>query len=888
MNWHNMSAAETLKKLNVNSETGLSQTEAEERLKRYGNNILAQKKKKSFLKKLIEQFNDFMIITLIVAAAVSLALSFIQGDTDFTDPIIILFIVILNAILGLVQEAKAEKSLEALKDMSAPMARVRRDGKDITINTADVVAGDIIILETGDFVPADARLLFSNSLKLEESALTGESVPVEKDEKAVLPIDTLLGDRKNMVLATTSVSYGHGIAIAVETGMNTEVGKIAEMILKDEEVETPLQKKLSDVGKVLGMGAILICLAVFIIGALHHIAPFEMFMTSVSLAVAAIPEGLPAIVTIMLSIGVQRMVKENAIVKKLPAVETLGCASVICSDKTGTLTQNQMTVIKLSDGIYTLNPSDRESRFILSLGALCNNAKLDANIAIGEPTEAAIVKAAANIGEIKNNLESQFYRVAEIPFDSERKLMTTVHKLKNGKYRIITKGAPDILIDKCSSVFQNETVAPMNHSIKEKIRFYNYQMGEEALRILAVAYRDVDNIPSKINAESVEKNLTFTGLIGIIDPPRPEAKKAVNECRKAGIKPVMVTGDHIVTASAIAQQLGILRGYEKAITGGELNKMSDNELYKNIYDYSVFARVTPEHKVRIVKAFQKRGAVVAMTGDGVNDAPALKAADIGCAMGKNGTDVAKGAADMILTDDNFATIVAAVKEGRGIYSNIIKSVHFLLSSNIGEILTIFVGIMLGWPSPLLAIHLLWVNLVTDSLPAIALGVDPSDKDIMQQNPRNPKKSLFANGLWWKISIEGCMIGALALLAFSIGRNIFDIGNEPLVGRTMAFAVLSLSQLVHAFNMRSEHSLFSINIFENKFLIMALIAGTALQTSVIVFEPLAQIFKVTALNVTQWIVVAILSFMPVILVEIQKWANSKDYEYVKDKPLYLQK
>lgn len=890
MNWHNISASETLKILKVNSENGLTQSEAEQRINKVGSNTILEKKKKSFFQRLLAQFNDFMIITLIIAAAVSFVISTLQGDTDFSDPIIILLIVVLNAVLGLTQEKKAEKSLEALKNMSAPMARVRRNNKITTINTSDVVPGDIIILETGDFVPADARLLSSSNLKLEESALTGESVSVEKNASTILPENTLIGDKKNMIFATTSVSYGHGVAVVVETGMNTEVGKIAEMILTDDEPETPLQKKLSDVGKTLGTGAIVICLAVFIIGTLHRIAPFEMFMTSVSLAVAAIPEGLPAIVTIMLAIGVQRMVKQNAIIKKLPAVETLGSASVICSDKTGTLTQNKMAVLELSDGIHSLKPKD--SKFILTLGSLCNNAILNGEIgsfsAIGEPTETAIINSASEIGEFKNRLDIEFPRVSEIPFDSNRKLMTTIHKLKDSKYRVITKGAPDILLNRCSDFNEDKKIVKLDSKIKENIVSFNSQMGEKALRVLAVAYKDISILPSKLNSDNVEQNLIFAGLIGIMDPPRLEAKEAVLNCRRAGIKPVMVTGDHIITASAIARNLGILKGGEKAITGEELNKLSNTELNKDIYNYSVFARVTPEHKVRIVKAFQSRGAVVAMTGDGVNDAPALKAADIGCAMGINGTDVAKGAADMILTDDNFATIVSAVKEGRGIYSNILKSVHFLLSSNIGEILTIFVGIMLGWPSPLLAIHLLWVNLVTDSLPAIALGLDPADKELMKQKPRDRNKNLFADGLWWKIGIEGCMIGGLALLAFTVGRIIFDIGDEPIIGRTMAFAVLSLSQLVHAFNMRSEHSIFSINIFSNKYLIGAFIAGTALQTSVILFEPLAKIFKVTFLNPIQWIIVVGLSLLPIILVEIQKWANIKDYEYVKEKPLFLQK
>lgn len=892
MNWHNISASEILSVLKTDAEKGLSELEVQERLEKFGSNTILEKKKKSFFKRLIEQFNDFMIITLLAAAAISFILSTIQGDTDFTDPIIILLIVLLNAVLGLTQENKAEKSLEALKNMSAPMARVKRNNKIMTINTSNVVPGDIIMLETGDFVPADARLLSSINLKLEESALTGESLPVEKNASAVLLENTLLGDRKNMVLATTSVSYGHGIAVVVETGMSTEVGKIAEMILVDDENDTPLQRKLSDVGKTLGTGAILVCLAVFILGTLNHIPPFEMFMTSVSLAVAAIPEGLPAIVTIMLAIGVQRMVKENAIIKKLPAVETLGSASVICSDKTGTLTQNKMTVMELSNGICSLSPSDKESKFILSLASLCNNARLDGTIGsfitTGEPTETAILVSSANIGEIKSHLDMEFPRVSEIPFDSNRKLMTTLHKLNNNKYRIITKGAPDILLEKCYYFNDDKKLKLLTSEIKSHINFYNDEMGEKALRVLAVAYKDIDSLPTNINCAIIEQELVFAGLIGMIDPPRAEAKEAVSNCRRAGIKPVMITGDHVITASAIAHKLGILKGAEKAITGDELNKISNAELSRNIYNYSVFARVTPEHKVRIVKAFQNRGAIVAMTGDGVNDAPALKAADIGCAMGMNGTDVAKGAADMILTDDNFATIVSAVKEGRGIYSNILKSVHFLLSSNIGEILTIFIGILLGWPSPLLAIHLLWVNLVTDSLPAIALGLDPASDELMKHKPRNPKKSLFADGLWWRICIEGCMIGALALLAFSIGRNIFDTGNEPIIGRTMAFAVLSLSQLVHAFNMRSEHSIFSIHILSNKYLVGAFIAGTALQTSVILFEPLAKIFKVSSLTSQQWLIVAGLSLLPIVLVEVQKWANVKDYDSVREKPVFLQK
>lgn len=881
MNWHSMSIIDALQTLNVDAEYGLSSKEVEKRFISAGPNTIEQKKRKSLIRRFLAQFNDFMIIILLIAAAISFSLSIVQGNTDFTDPIIILLIVILNAILGLTQESKAEKSLEALKKMSAPMARVKRNGKTLVINTSEVLPGDIILLETGDFVPADCRLITSTNLKVEESALTGESVAVEKDAMVILAEETLIAERRNMVLASTSISYGHCMAVAVETGMNTEVGKIAHMILTDDEPETPIQKKLSDAGRILGTCALIICLIVFIVGTLHNIAPFEMFMTSVSLAVAAIPEGLPAIVTIMLAIGVQRMVKKSAIIRKLPAVETLGSASVICSDKTGTLTQNKMTVLQLSNGSSTFDPKAYESKVILSLATLCNNAQISEDNISGEPTEAAIATACAKVTEVNKDKEN-FPRVAEIPFDSSRKLMTTVHKLKNNKYRIITKGAPDILLKKCSYIYNENKSQPLNNTIKAHINFHNTQMAAKALRVLAVAYKDVDVLPSKINPDTLEHSLIFSGLIGMMDPPRLEVKAAVNKCRQAGIKPVMITGDHVMTACAIATELGILKDSEQAITGDELSKLSNKELTSTIYDYSVFARVTPEHKVRIVKAFQQRGAIVAMTGDGVNDAPALKAADIGCAMGISGTDVAKGAADMVLTDDNFATIVAAVKEGRGIYSNILKSVHFLLSSNIGEILTIFIGIILGWPSPLLAIHLLWVNLVTDSLPAIALGLDPASDELMHHSPRDPKKSLFADGLWLKIAIEGCMIGGLALLAFSIGRNLYDITTEPLIGRTMAFAVLSMSQLVHAFNMRSEHSIFSIRLLSNKYLIGAFFAGCALQTSVIVIKPLAKIFKVIALTPNQWIIVAVLSLLPIVLVELQKWANFHDYDCITEK------
>ena len=838
MLWHNISLRQVIAELKVDVNNGLSSEQVNIRQQMYGKNKLEQKKEKSIFRRFFEQLSDYMVIILLIAAVVSFVTSIMQGEADFVDPIIILIIVVLNATIGVFQENKAEKALEALKKMSSPTAKVKRDSEILTVSSEDLVVGDIIILKTGDFVPADCRLIEAINLRTDEAALTGESFDVEKDATAIMGEDAQMGDRKNMVWATTAINYGRGVAIVVETGMNTGVGKIAEMIISDGTPQTPLQKKLAKTGETLGTAALLICAIIFAMGILKKMPPFDMLMTSVSLAVAAIPEGLPAIVTIMLAIGVQKMAKKNAIIRKLPAVETLGSASVICSDKTGTLTQNKMTVVDIFG----------ENDFVVSLATLCNNDS--------DATERALIVAAEKIGKNKNKLDKEFPRISEIPFDSNRKLMTTVHKIGN-KYRIITKGAPDILLENC--VISRET--------KESIIRQNNLMAEKALRVLAVAYSDVTVVP-----KNPEQNLVFAGLIGMIDPPRPEVKAAVKICKNAGIKPVMITGDHIATAVAIASEIGIMSGNDKAMTGVELSKISEELLQKNIFNYSVFARVTPEHKVRIVKAFQSRGAVVAMTGDGVNDAPALKDADIGCAMGISGTDVAKGAADMVLTDDNFATIVEAVREGRGIYANIRKAIHFLLSSNIGEILTIFTAIFMGWQAPLLAIQLLWVNLVTDSLPAIALGVDGVDENIMTKKPINKKKGLFADGLALTIVLEGIMIGVLSLIAFSIGNNKFG---DLAIGRTMAFAVLSLSQLVHSFNMRSEDSLFKIGIFSNIYLVGAFLVCGLLQVMVISIPALASIFKVVPLDMSQWSIVAILSVLPLIIVESQKWAGKED-------------
>jgi Ca2+-transporting ATPase len=805
-----------------------------------------------------------MIITLIIAAIISAVISKMNGESDYIDSIIIIAIVIFNAVMGLVQEQKAEKSLEALKKMSAPIAKVKRSGKVVEIESENVVPGDIVILETGSFVPADCRLINSYNLKIEESSLTGENVPEEKDATRILKSNTSMGDICNMAYATTIVVNGHGEAVVTETGMNTKVGKIAGMIIEDEAPETPIQKKLGEVGKILAIACIIICVLIFIIGIFKKIPIVEMFMTSVGLAVAAIPEGLPAIVTIMLSIGVTKMAKRNSIIRKLPAVETLGSSTVICSDKTGTLTQNKMTVVQVCN--INGRASEEEQKFIMELGTMCTDTEEQYSESIGEPTEVAITNFA-----IKNNLrKSELYekmpRINDIPFDSTRKMMTTIHKIGK-KYRIITKGAPDVLIKKCTKCYNNGSISSI-YSKEESIKYQNNEMSEKALRVIAVAYKDVDNLPININADAIENDLIFVGLIGMIDPPREGVKEAVRTCRKAGIKTVMITGDHLQTAKAIAKELGILRKGDLAVAGDELEKISDQELERNIMKYSVFARVTPEHKVRIVKAFRNAGQIVAMTGDGVNDAPALKNADIGIAMGKGGTDVAKNAADMILTDDNFVTIVDAVRQGRNIYDNIKKAVHFLIATNIGEIATIFVGLLMGIKSPLLAIQLLWINLVTDSLPAIALGLEKEEENIMNRLPRSPKKSLFADGLWWKIIIEGSMLGMFTLLAFSIGNKLYSIE----VGRTMAFLSLGILELVHSFNIKSEESIFKTGLLENKYLVGAFLLGTILQVIVVLIRPLATIFEVVPLNGIQWLYTILISFAPLAIIELQKAVN----------------
>ncbi len=869
--WQTLRKEEVLRKLSTDEKQGLTEKEVRERQEKYGKNKLQEKKKESFIVKFIKQFNDFMIIILIIASIISAVVSKMQGENDYVDSIIIIGIVVFNALMGVIQEAKAEKSIEALKQMTPQLAKTIRNGKTVEVNAEELVKGDIIILDAGNFVPADCRILESHNLKIEESSLTGETQGAEKDADAICSKNAPLGDMKNMAFMASITVNGHGKAVVTDTGMSTKVGQIANMIIEDEAPQTPLQKKLGEVGKILGLACLAICVIIFVMGLIKHIEPVEMFMTSVGLAVAAIPEGLPAIVTIMLSIGVTKMAKKNSIIRKLPAVETLGSSSVICSDKTGTLTQNKMKVVDVRS---------QNKKFIIELATLCTDCDINVESGVpqvsGEPTEKAIVEECINIGTVKDKLENFMPRINEIPFDSNRKMMTTIHKIGN-KYRIITKGAPDVLLQKCTKQVDLITEMQNQYNIKIKslenlkIQSDNRQMAQKALRVIAVAYKDLDTLPSKIDSQYIENNLTFVGLIGMIDPPREGVKEAVQVCKNSGIKTVMITGDHLETAKAIAKDLGILEHKDMAITGQELDKMSQNQLEKKIRDYSVFARVTPEHKVRIVKAWQKNGAVVAMTGDGVNDSPALKNADIGIAMGKNGTDVAKNAADIILTDDNFVTIVEAVKQGRNIYDNIKKAIHFLIATNIGEIVTIFMGLVLGLKSPLLAIQLLWINLVTDSLPAIALGLEKPEKDIMQRKPVDSKKGIFADGLWNKIIVEGIMIGVLTLVAFSIGNKYYGLE----AGRTMAFLSIGFLELIHSFNVKNEKSIFEAGLFENKYLVGSFVLGIFIQAIVVVVPTFAKVFEVVPLNLTQWIITVAISILPVPVIELQKKLDFKN-------------
>ena len=886
-NWFNKTVDEVESTLKTNAENGLTAEEAKKRQEEYGLNELKAKKKKSLFVKFLEQFKDFMIIILIISAIISGVVGVAQGE-GFTDTIIILVVVVVNAIIGVAQENKAEKSLEALQKLSSHVAKVIRNGKLQVIQSKELVPGDIVILETGDYVPADLRIIEAVNLKAQEAALTGESVPVEKMAAKIEDEKIGIGDRINMLFSSSLITYGRGKAVVVETGMNTEVGKIADIINTAEDQGTPLQQKLDKLGKTLGIVALAICAVIFAIGLLYGKEPIHMFMTAVSLAVAAIPEGLPAVFTIVLAIGVQRMVKRNAIVKKLPAVETLGSASVICSDKTGTLTQNKMTVEKVfCDGnLVNLEESADmiDIKKLVYASMLCNDTKISEDDKLtGDPTETALVDMAFKL-DFDPSVYGMFPRIAEIPFDSDRKLMTTVHE-ENGQYVVYTKGGVDELLANCNSYILEGDIKTDLEEYKEIIRRYNMEMAQNALRVLAMAYKVLDHKPTAEEIKELESNLTYIGMVGMIDPPRLEVKDAVQECKEAGIKTVMITGDHKITAIAIAKSLGILENDDEAITGTELEEMSDEELIRNVRKYSVYARVSPEHKVRIVKAWQANGEIVAMTGDGVNDAPSLKIADIGCAMGVVGTDVAKEAADVILTDDNFATVVSAVEEGRRIYDNILKAIQFLLSSNIGEIVVLFLAILI---TPLLSkqfgvditlietllpIHILWINLVTDSLPALALAVDPAADNVMKRKPlKNTKKGIFTKGMTWRIVYQGLMIGLLTLTAFIIGLSTPDVSQEEKVkiGQTMAFYVLALSELVHVFNIRdNKRSIFKTGIFNNSKLILATVVSASLMFVILFTQGLRDIFGLVMLPAMHVFETVMLVLAPVIIVEIFK-------------------
>lgn len=858
MNWYDLTARDVIKKLKSDRNTGLSSKEAQRRLHETGRNIIRESKSKPLFVKFLAQFSDFLIVILLVAATISAVTAFYEGSGDYVDSIIILVIVVVNAIIGVIQESKAEKAIKALKKLSSPHANVLRNGKIQSIDSDGLVAGDIIILKSGDFIPADARIIQANNLACDESALTGESHPSEKNAHISLRTGTTLAERVNMVFSSCFVTTGNAVCIVTSTGMDTQVGSIAKMIDKEHAPLTPLQKRLAQTGRYLGIAALAICAVIFVLGLVQGVKLMDMFMISVSLAVAAIPESLPAVVTIVLALGVRRLASSKAIIRHLPAVETLGSANVICSDKTGTLTQNKMEVVKICDESGTIRPNSRKAGEILELLSLCSNSTIrrvrGKAVVSGDPTESAFVRALLSRGVSKDKLDNDYPRIKEIPFDSGRKLMTTVHKLKDGRFRVITKGAPDILMDRCRG------------ADKAKLAALNESMASSALRVLAVAFKDID--AHEQMSSTLERNLKFCALIGLIDPPRREVKDAVAICKQAQIKPVMITGDHVITASAIAKDLDIMQRGESALSGEQLERMSNEQLERNIKKYSVFARVTPKHKVRIVKAFRKSGAVVAMTGDGVNDAPALKAADIGCAMGRSGTDVAKGASDMILTDDNFSTIVKAIEGGRAIFDNIKKTVHFLISCNVGEILLVLIAYLFGMPTPILAIQLLWVNLVTDSLPALALGSEPMSKNIMKRPPIMRDASMFSGSLAYNIIVEGCFIGAVSVLAFNIGR-FYDVSNDPIIGRTMAFAVLSISQLVHAFNVKSEYSMLKTNLLSNKKLVLSFFICLALEISVIMIPALSKIFKTSPLDLHQWAVVIGLSLSPILVVELEK-------------------
>jgi Ca2+-transporting ATPase len=875
----NKTIEEALNELDASPITGLSEKETELRKEKFGLNQLASKKPKTLISMFFAQLNDMLIFVLIAAAIVSALLG------EVSDAIIIAIVIIINATVGIIQESKAEKALDALKKLSTPKAVVKRDGQLKEIPSEEVVPGDIVIIDAGRYVPCDLRLIEAANLKIEESTLTGESVPVDKDATLVLTGEDIpLGDQKNMLFMSTLATYGRGIGIAVSTGMNTEIGKIAKMLDENVDDQTPLQKKLTDLGKYLGIAALLICALMFLVGVLQKRDLFEMLLISISLAVAAIPEGLAAIVTIVLAMGVQKMIKKNAIVRKLPAVETLGSVNIICSDKTGTLTQNKMTITKFYvDGdlanIESLNIDDAGHKLLLENLVLCNDATYSENSKTGDPTEIALLVAGVDYSIFKDDLEKKHQRIDEVPFDSDRKLMTTVNKYDNEFY-VMTKGAIDNLITLCNKAYIKGNIVDITPKIKEDILTAANSMSDNALRVLGSAYKILPS--AHVDIDSLESDLILIGLVGMIDPPRLEVKDSISLCMNSGIKTVMITGDHANTAFAIARELNITNDPSAVMSGSELDKMSEEDLNNKIDNIRVFARVSPEHKVKIVRALKAKGNIVSMTGDGVNDAPSLKMADIGVAMGITGTDVAKGAADMILVDDNFSTIVTAIKEGRNIFTNIKKTIVFLLSCNIGEIIALFLAILLGWATPLKPIHILWVNLITDTLPALALGIDPGDPDVMKYKPRNPKDSLF-KGETLNLLLNGLLIGILTLIAFIVGLKYYtratdlfplfpqNVSEDALMhAQTMAFVVLSVSQLVHSLNMRNEKkSIFQIGLFSNKYLIGAIVFGILLQGFIITIPLLADVFGVHALSLMDWGFVTILSLMPLLFNEIVK-------------------
>ena len=873
-NWHSLSESEVLEKLKT-SDYGLSDEEVRSRQKVYGYNELYKKKSKSILKLTLYELKDPMIIILILASILSFFLD------EFVEGYVILFIVFINTIISVVQQKKAEASIEALKSISAPTAHVIRNNSEIIIPASELVIGDIVILEAGSVVPADIRLIESANLKIQESALTGETVPVEKDADEILKEDCFLADRINMAYTSSLITYGRGIGVVIATGMNTKVGHIASLLNNSDEFDTPLKRKLSAVGKVLSIVGLIVCVIIFVIGMLYKRPILPLFMTAISLAISIIPEGLPATATIVMALGVKRMAKENALIRKLPAVETLGSSTVICSDKTGTLTQNRMVVKKLANVDDILNNSaitpnsisNKELyKDLIYSGLLCNDATFDKknnNMIIGDPTEGALLLLGRDYFKInQEDLERKYERLFEQPFDSDRKRMTTVHNI-DGIITAYVKGALDELLELCDTVLTSSGIRPITNEDKEKILNLNNTLSSEALRVLGFAKKILNKVPEEKD-ENVEFNLTFIGIVGMIDPPRLEVPNSIKTCKSAGIKTIMITGDHVITAKAIAKELGIYDENTNAITGTKLDNMTDDELDKAVETTSVFARVSPNHKLRIVNSLKRNGEIVAMTGDGVNDAPALNKADIGISMGINGTDVAKDASDMILLDDDFTTIVYAIKEGRRVYKNIQKVIQFLLAGNIAEILTLFIATLLNWDPPILAIHILCINLATDSLPALALGVDPASKNVMKEKPVK-SGSLFEKALVARVILHGIFITIATISAFLIGYNT----DSYIVGQTMAFTVLAISQMLHAFNQRSNtDSIFTKGNGHNKYLFFALLSSFVLLLIILFVPVIRNIFSLTILKPIEWAITIGLSILPVIFVEITKFIKRK--------------